>query len=117
MVLDDEDTPLQLLGTDLVGSIAPTIWSYEVLSAVRAAERRGRLDAEAADRASSLLAELPLEFVHPSNDAVLAVARATDLSVYDASYLALALAHDLPLFTLDRALGKAAAQIGIETRK
>jgi predicted nucleic acid-binding protein len=113
LALGDEDAPADLRGSDLVGALAPTMWPYEVLSAIRNAERRGRLDEGAADHVSALLAELPLEFVHPDYTSVLAVARATDLSIYDASYVALALAHDVPLFTLDRKLGSAAASVGV----
>lgn len=116
MVLDDEDAPTELLGTDLVGALAPTIWPYEVLSALRAAEKRGRIDHSTSDEASSLLAKIPLEFVHPAFESVLAVARATGLSVYDASYLTLALAHDIPLYTRDRKLADAATAVGVEVR-
>ena len=116
LTLDDEDAPTDLRGSDLVGALAPTMWPYEVLSAIRSAENRGRLDEGAADNASALLAELPLEFVHPAYTSVLAVARATQLSIYDASYVALALAHDVPLFTLDRKLSIAASSVGVHVQ-
>lgn len=115
LVFPDEEPPPALTGADLIGSLAPTLWPYEVLSAIRSAERRGRIEPEDAHQAAIALASLPLEFVHPSFPDVLAVSRATGLSVYDASYLALALAYQVPLATRDRRLSLAATSIGVAT--
>ena len=49
----------------------------------------------------------------PAFGTVLALARQTGLSVYDASYLELAQRRGLPLATQDRRLAAAAAQLEI----
>jgi predicted nucleic acid-binding protein len=115
LFIPDEDAPSALTGDRLVGSIAPTLWPYEVLSALRSAERIGRIAHDDAVQAATALASLPIEFVHPSFHDVLALSRRTDLSIYDASYLALALTSRLPLATRDRRLASAAADVGIAT--
>lgn len=115
LFIPDEDSLSALTGDRLVGSIAPTLWPYEVLSALRNAERMGRIAHDDAVQAATALARLPIEFVHPSFQDVLAVSRRTDLSVYDASYLALALTSRLPLATVDRRLASAATAVGVET--
>ncbi len=57
--------------------------------------------------------------VHTSESRVLEtvveLARAEKLTVYDASYLGLALRVGLPLITIDRALGAAASRRGVAT--
>lgn len=116
LVLFDEDSPSNLSGEDFVGSLAPTLWPYEVLSALSAAERRGRIESEELETAAGALSKLPIEFVHPSYHQVLEVSRTTGLSVYDASYLALAVAYEVPIATLDRKLRSAAALLGVTIR-
>jgi predicted nucleic acid-binding protein len=44
---------------------------------------------------------------------VIELARAHDLSAYDASYLQIAVALNVPLATLDQRLGKVADRLGI----
>ena len=51
--------------------------------------------------------------MHPF-DELLDLARRFAVTVYDASYLELALREGLPLATLDRALERAARQAGVE---
>jgi predicted nucleic acid-binding protein len=115
LVLPDEQSPSILTGESLVGSIAPTLWPYEVLSALRSAERAGRISQGDLINAASALARLPIEFVHPDYQEVISTSRACDLSVYDASYLALAARYGAPLATLDSRLASAAATLGIAT--
>lgn len=81
---------------------APTVVDYEVASALRTVQDRGR-----AFRALEDLAALPLE----RHEAQQLMARIWELrhrvSAYDASYVALAEILDLPLVTLDRRLARA----------
>ncbi len=95
------------LGT--AGGTAPVLWWFEVRNALVVNERRGRLDAAATVSILAHLERLPIRLdVDPDGDTVLALARAHRLTVYDASYLELALRADLPLATLDRQLAVAA---------
>ncbi|MEA5474670.1 type II toxin-antitoxin system VapC family toxin [Synechococcus sp. CCY9201] len=70
-----------------------------------------------ADESRAILADvlqLPLRHTSASDLAVAALdqAMAFSLSVYDASYLALALKHGAQLITADKQLAKAAASLG-----
>jgi predicted nucleic acid-binding protein len=72
-------------------------------------ERRGRLEPSQTAEILARLARLPIVLDHePVSDAVLALARAHRLTVYDAAYLELAYRLDLTLATLDRQLAAAA---------
>lgn len=98
-------------------AVAPAIWPLEVANAIAVAERRGRINRSAATRAGEMIAELPVE-IQPAAladvlSAVVPVAREQGLSVYDASYLALALARGLPLATGDGRLAAAARAVGV----
>ena len=115
LVLPDEQSPSVLTGERLIGSVAPTLWPYEVLSALRSAERSGRIAPGDVHLAASALARLPIEFVHPEVQEVVSVSRTCEVSVYDASYLALAVRYGLPLATLDLRLSAAAQTLGIAT--
>ena len=96
------------------GAIVPDIWWYELRNALVMNERRGRLSP--ADTASTLadLRELRISF-DQAHDAsvVVEVARAQQLSVYDAAYLEVALRRTLPIASLDKRLREAAANLEI----
>lgn len=114
-VFDDEDTPYAAtIRDDLVRSEAfvPWLWTLEVSNALLVAERRGRLTTTESDRFGELLGRLPLRVEATTADRVLpdvlALARRTGLSSYDAAYLDLAGRLGLPLATLDEQLRRAA---------
>lgn len=115
LVLPDENGSLSETGAEIHNALAPSLWPYEVLSGIRAAQARGRLTPVDADEAARLLATLEIEYVHPQFEALLALSHSTGLSIYDASYLALAIRHSLPLATRDQKLMDVAATLGIET--
>jgi predicted nucleic acid-binding protein len=100
-----------------VEAIAPSVWPLEVGNVLVAAERRRRITATDAGRFAELLARLPIRIVPDAPDHVLgpvvALARDHGLSVYDASYLDLALREARPLASLDRRLLAAAAASGV----
>ena len=85
--------------------IAPAIWPIELSNALIVAERRERLKPDHIERFVTLLETLPtrLDFqgVAHTAHAVLPLARAHQLSAYDATYLELALRERAPLATLD----------------
>jgi len=95
----------------------PALWSLEVANALLVAERRGRVKQGEVEQFLAFLAELPIsvEPILPERtfDQVLLLAREQGLSVYDATYLDLALRMGLPLATQDGALRAAASRVGV----
>ena len=117
----DESTPgaERLLDSMAGGStaIVPAIWPFEVANAMLTAERQKRLSMAQVTAALRNLALLPIavagvqpEFILGS---VLAVARQSQLTAYDAAYLELALREALPLATFDDRLRRAARSAGV----
>lgn len=98
------------------GWLIPQIWHFEVANALISASRRNRMDEPSLRQALRELAELPT-VVRPVDstevlDAVTELAHARALSVYDASYLHLALREGASLATLDDRLRAAARTAG-----
>jgi len=101
-------------GIATVGTLAPTVWPYEIASGIAVAQRRGRISTESANEALTIAMSIPIEFVHPRAHVLFDIANATGLSVFDASYLAVCQAHDLPLATFDERMRRAATDLGID---
>ena len=77
-------------------------------------ERRGRIDAAGTASFLTDLDQLPIRIDRtPDSTAVVTLARAHRLTVYDAAYLELARRHGLPLATLDNQLLVAALKDGV----
>lgn len=97
------------------GALVPAIWWYEIRNVLVVNERRGRIEVAQSDDFLHLLGQLPIVVVLDDDeiDAV-GLARNFGLTVYDAAYLALAQSRQVPLVTLDRKLGDAAREIGVE---
>lgn len=98
------------------GAVVPSLWHWEVISSLLSAERRGRISCGDPEWALDRLAALPI--VTESTEAplphrALALARAHNLSGYDASYLDLALRRNSTLATRDKALAKVAVGLGL----
>ena len=117
---DEESAPGEAIfdRLDDDGAVVPALWPLEVANALLAGERRGRsLRAEIADIAE-MIGALAIVLDGPSTSRtfgpVLEIAREHELSVYDASYLELAIRRALPLATFDRRLLAAAANAGVE---
>ena len=96
---------------------APVIWSLEVCNVLVVAERRGRLGQAHASGFLTALAALPVKVEAAMSLAGLGAAvdraREYQLTVYDASYLALAIQRGLPIATLDSKLADAARKSGV----
>ncbi|HET8777407.1 MAG TPA: type II toxin-antitoxin system VapC family toxin [Candidatus Limnocylindria bacterium] len=108
---------LERLAVD--SAVAPAIWPLEVANGLRAAERRGRIDERAIPAATQLLLALPIWIdeaagLQSALGEVLQTARAVGVSVYDATYLDLALRRGVPLATADEQLARAARAAGIQ---
>lgn len=98
------------------GAWVPPIWRYEVANALAVAARRGRIQSAMPSLILADIARLP---IHEDPDCAevawsgtLALATQHGLSVYDASYLELAVRRQAWLATNDRALAAAAQAEG-----
>jgi len=94
----------RLRGEDLA---APSIIDLEVLSVWRGLARSGQLDARRAALAVDDLRVLPLQRVDPTVLIERCWELREDLTVYDASYVALAEAMQAALITGDRRIARA----------
>lgn len=95
----------------------PALWLWETSNVMLQAERRGRITPAALRTFLGLLETLPIQIDQAATGTAwhdtLALARAHQLTTYDAAYLELALRRSLPLATRDRALLAAAAAEGV----
>lgn len=95
-------------------SYVPSLFWFETRNLFLMAERRGRLRAGEALLVMTQLRALSIEDAGSGGDGrVLELAARHGLSGYDASYLALAMARDVPLATGDRRLAAAARAEGV----
>lgn len=94
---------------------APHVWPLEFLNTLRVLERRARLLAHQVDGIVARMARMNIRVeTGPANTrALLDLSRRFDLSIYDASYLELAMRRGLPLATRDDTLARAARAAGI----
>jgi predicted nucleic acid-binding protein len=99
------------------GAFAPSLWPLEALNGLLIAERRRRINAGLRRRFGDFLRELPVTIDTETADrawtATVELAERLRLSVYDATYLELAMRRELPLATLDKELIKAAKAVGM----
>jgi predicted nucleic acid-binding protein len=107
------DTAFELLETEECW--APYLWRLEFPNALLIAERRKRLGREQRLEILDNAAQLVLRVDHalPDIRSLSALAERRALTVYDASYLELAMRCGYDLITLDRPLADAAAAEGV----
>lgn len=95
----------------------PSLWSLEVANALLVGERRGRTTAANTARFLAILGSFPIivdeETVARAWTETMHLARAHNLSAYDATYLELAIRLGLPLASLDGKLKAAASAVGV----
>ncbi len=98
------------------GALVPPLWHSEVVNALLVGERRGVVTAARIADYLGRLARLPIgtDDASPATrrEAVLALARAHELSAYDATYLDLALRSNGTLATFDRKMAEAMRRAG-----
>jgi predicted nucleic acid-binding protein len=96
-------------------AFVPYLFHLEIANVLVGAERRGRITASGTANRLSLIATLPISMdLEPRSALDIAdLARATQLTVYDASYLDLSLRRGLALATKDRQLQAAARRLGV----
>ena len=116
---DEADPYADGVATKLTSTeaVVPSLWPLEVANAVLMGERRKRSTQADAQRWITVLETLPITLdgetaARAWND-TLRLARAQNLSAYDAAYLELALREGLPLATLDAGLKAAAQAVGV----
>lgn len=97
-------------------AMAPWIWCVEVANGLVVAERRGRIEAAKVDRASTLLAALPVDVdtSAPNPSRLLEICRRHQRTAYDAVYLDLARREGYPLATVDAGLIQACKEAGVQ---
>lgn len=99
------------------GAATPGLWALETGNVLLHAEKAKRISTAERRQALIILSGLPIH-IDPDTaahawDETLSLAEAQNLTVYDASYLELALRLALPLASLDKKLRKAAAACGV----
>jgi len=98
-------------------AVVPSIWPLEVVNVLLVAERQKRLSESDSIRFITLLSQLPIVVEHERSEMMmkelLALARANNLSSYDASYLDLAMRKGFSIATLDNRLIEAARRIDV----
>ena len=119
-LFDDEENETSSAILEAVveqGAIAPTLWRYEVGNALEMAVRRNRITPAYRERSLARLDQLGVRIDADAEQLIwsttVPLASRTGLTVYDASYLELALRLQLPLATLDAQLQKAAISEGL----
>ena len=116
-LLDDENEPLAYEALERLveeGAIVPELWHLETRNALLVAERRGRLSGQEVGERLGELNDLPIRTDRePSLQSAFELARSHELTIYDATYLDLAMRHGAELATLDRALNRAAVAEGV----
>ena len=115
----DEQTPLRmelLKRVSETGAVVPSLWRLEVANSLQTGIKRKRIDAAYRDAALQKLLRLPIDIDPETNDyawtTTLQLADAYRLTLYDSSYLELALRRGLPLAPRDEDLAAAAASAG-----
>jgi predicted nucleic acid-binding protein len=99
------------------GAVAPALWPIELANALVVAERKRRITTQQREAFLKHLAGLEIEIQPLTTDQVfhkgIALATTHRLSVYDATYLGIALEQRLPLATQDGELIRAANEVGV----
>ena len=111
------ETLLRRLSNLADSAIVPALWLYEVVNVTELAVRKGRITSERARAFLESLADLPIEIENPALPQIFVSVRALvgqyKLTAYDASYLELAIRHNLPIAASDNALVTAAQTAGV----
>jgi predicted nucleic acid-binding protein len=115
----DEQTPLcmnLLQQVARTGAVVPSLWPLEIASALQTGVKRKRIDTAYRDSTLKRLLRLPIEIDPDTSEyawtTTLKLADMHQITVYDASYLELALRRGLPLGTRDAQLAAAAISAG-----
>ena len=99
--------------------ISPQLFPLEFGNGILVAERKKLLPqteaGECIDKLNLLLnSSVELDAMRPPVGELLQLARRCQLTVYDATYLELAVRHNVPIATLDKSLQAAAKLVGVK---
>lgn len=112
----DADSIMERIAVE--GAVVPSLWRIEIANSLNTSRRHGRSDPSVVAQALHQLAKLPImEDIETGARAwsdTMALAREEGLTVYDATYLELALRRGLPLASGDKALIAAARRRGLD---
>jgi predicted nucleic acid-binding protein len=118
---EDQATPLSQAVLEQLANdrgLVPELWPFEVANVLALAGRRGRLTHSQASHFIRLIDQLPITVEELGRDqvftTVLNLSESSGLTVYDASYLALAAQARVPLATSDERLRQAGIAAGVE---
>lgn len=116
----DEGTDRAQIALDRLGSttaLVPSIWALEIGNALQMGVRRGRLRDSQLERVADLIRRLDIQIEATTltdvMERLIPLALRHQLSVYDSSYLDLALRRNLPLASSDRHLIEVASAVGV----
>jgi predicted nucleic acid-binding protein len=100
------------------GAVAPVLWPLEVANSLRTAVRKGRVDETRKSKMLQAISDLGVRIDGETADRawtdIVMLSDRHDLTVYDASYLELAVRLSLPVATLDNEIIAAARAAGVE---
>lgn len=118
---EDESTDFTraiFLHVETDGAVVPALWPLEVANTVLVGRRRGRLLPAQAATFLTILRRLPISVDATTHahawSSIFHLAESEQLSVYDASYLDLAIRLNLPIATVDARMRGAATRLGIQ---
>ncbi len=98
-------------------AIVPTIWPLEVANVLLLSKKKKRITEIQSASFIDALAALPIvvdaSTAYRAMHSVFVLAGQSDLTIYDAAYLELAVREGIPLLTLDKGLIKAAKKLHI----
>lgn len=101
------------------GSIVPSLWKIEVANTLLVAQRRNRITSAHREKILHELEHLPIEIdnemTHRAWHEISELAEKHSLTVYDSTYLELALRLELPLATYDKSLINACKRLQLAT--
>ena len=117
----DERTPARDAAQDSLAdgkaqAVTPGLFSFEIANVLLVAERKGRLTRVQTEEFAAMMGTLAITLADSTLAATFDLthlARQHQLTIYDTSYLRLALNEGLPLATLDGSLQKAAKKCGV----
>ena len=103
------------------GAWVPNLWHLEITNVLLQAAKRGRIGYPSIQERLDLLAILPIKTDDQTSSRafsdIVLLAEETGLTSYDTSYLELAIRRKLFLATNDKALQKAAKEVGVAILK
>jgi len=96
----------------------PSLWSYELANALFIAERKGRIKEADSRVFIDSLKNLPISIEKNTYENItkdiLSISREHQITVYDASYVELAMRKNLGIFSFDKLLNKVCQKVGVK---